>query len=302
MRVPMPAIEPKLDDGERARFAPIPALRGVVPVLLFHQVCPVACTDEQDYGIARSELAKIFAMLRLAGMTTLSIADYARFARGAPNGLPERPILLTFDDSRADAWIWGDAILADARARATMYVITDRAEANEPDHMSWSEISAAASTGRWDMQLHAHAGHASVRVATEAGGSPRMRHAYAWRRVEDAADDASGRLESLGAWRRRVLGDLGAGDALLSAHVPAYVSLTFAVPFSDYGQIASNDDRIAPELRRVFDSRFVAWFSQPGPDPDFTAPGPRREKSRFVVYRTTTAEEIYRWLAMHAAR
>ncbi|MBS2016440.1 MAG: polysaccharide deacetylase family protein [Deltaproteobacteria bacterium] len=306
VRWPLPPIAPALTAAERARFVPLPEPTGRVPVLLFHQICEVTCRPQEEYAMTREELAKTLAMLELAGYETISVDAYVRFLRGITTGLPRRPILLTFDDSRSDAWIGAHSILAAAHARATMYVITARSENGDPDYMRWREVEAAAASGVWDLQLHAHAGHSSVPVAVSADGAPVMKHAFAWRRWsrEPTGDDApsTGSLETFAEWRERVVGDLDHGDALLAAHVPGYRSLTFAVPYSDYGQVLSNDGRIPASLRDIFDERFEAWFSQPGPDPEFSFPGRHQEKSRFVVYRATTAEQIYMWLERHGTR
>lgn len=307
VRAPLAPIEAAFTADERARFTELPVVPGAVPVLLFHQICEVACRPEEDYAMTRAELARTLAMLDRAGYSTISIEQYARFVRGFDDGLPKRPILITFDDSRADAWIGAHEILAQAQAHATMYVITARAEGEDPGYMRWSEIETAAASGVWDMQLHAHAGHTTMQVGFTTDGAPVMRHSYAWRLWSndafgnDEAVQASGAFETIDEWRHRVASDLDHGDRLLAAHVPGYRSRTFAVPYSDYGQVSTNDRRITPALRDLFDERFEVWFSQPGPNPEFTTPGLHREKSRFVVYRTTTAEEIYLWLQQHSA-
>lgn len=307
IRAPLAPIEAAFTVEERARFEELPVVPRAVPVLLFHQICETACRPDEDYAMTRVELAKTLAMLDRAGYTTISIEQYARFLRGFDEGLPKRPILITFDDSRADAWIGAHEILAQAQAHATMYVITARAEGEDPGYMRWSEIEAAAASGVWDMQLHAHAGHTTMQVGFTTDGAPVMRHSYAWRLWSNDAFgegetmQASGALETIDEWRHRIASDLDHGDRLLTAHVPGYRSRTFAVPYSDYGQVSTNDRRISPALRELFDERFEVWFSQPGPNPEFTTPGLHREKSRFVIYRTTTAEEIYLWLAQHSA-
>lgn len=308
LRAPLAPIEAAFAAEERAKYVELPVVPNAVPVLLFHQICEVVCRPEEDYAMTRLELAKTLAMLERAGYTTITIEQYARFVRGYGEGLPARPILITFDDSRLDAWLGAQEILAQAQAHATMYVITARAEGEDAGYMRWSEIEAAAASGVWDMQLHAHAGHTTMQVGFTTDGAPVMKHAYAWRLWSNDAfgegetTRTSGSLEDFDDWRGRVTADLDHGDRLLAAHVPGYRSRTFAVPYSDYGQVSTNDRRITPALRELFDERFEVWFSQPGPDPEFTTPGLHREKSRFVVYRTTTAEEIYLWLALHSTQ
>ena len=73
-----------------------------------------------------AELARTLLMVRRAGYTTISAADYAAFMRGDAVSLPPQPILLTFDDARTDAFRGADAILAALGDRATIFDVTDR--------------------------------------------------------------------------------------------------------------------------------------------------------------------------------
>ena len=110
------------------------------------------------------------AMLAADGFHAISIAQYARFAGGDVAGLPDRPILITFDDGRLDSYQGADAILARYGMRATMFVITAYAGAAKPGYLSWPQLRAMAGGGRWDVQEHAHAGH--VRIPTGPGAGP----------------------------------------------------------------------------------------------------------------------------------
>ena len=48
-----------------------------------------------------------------AGYQTISLDTFLRFVAGEPVELPPHPLLLTFDDARADSWLNGDGILAE---------------------------------------------------------------------------------------------------------------------------------------------------------------------------------------------
>ena len=263
-----------------------------VPVLLFHQMCAVSCPSDATYGTTILELARILAMFASEGYETISIAQYAAFVKGHDVRLPARPVLVTFDDGRRDAWQGATDELLRAKARAVMYVITAGPGSPDPKFMSWSEVEAMAASGAWDIQLHAHAGHTYTQVGVDANGAPELRHAYAWRRYLPE----TGELEPFEAWRARFATDIVQGNALLAAHVPGYVPHTFAVPFGDYGQFHSNDARIASAIRSELDAGFVAWFTQPDPEPAFTKPGGAPEKSRYTVEKKTTAEDVRTWL------
>jgi hypothetical protein len=304
-RATMPAPSLALTDAGRARFAPLPATPGRIPVLLFHQVCPDACAPADTYGTTQGELMRTLLAVQSAGYTTLSVVDYARAMRGDRSGLPTHPILVTFDDGRLDAYRGADEILRVLGMRVTMYVMTVELERRSGFRMSSEEVDAAFASGRWDIQLHAHAGHVRIRGAADDAGAPTVMPFYAARRYDHGPRGES--LESFTAWKARAEDDLTRGEALLAARYgQPYASLTFAVPFGDYGQADSNDKAIEPTFRGMLDSRFGVWFTQPD-DPDFTtapAPGATHEASRFIIERTTTAENVYDWLSAraHAAR
>ena len=295
-RLPAPAVT--LSDADCKKFAIVPE---AIPVLLFHSICAGPCDPADIYGIPQTELVRIMLMLEGAGYATISIADYVQAMRSEPVSLPSRPILLTFDDGRFDAYVGADDVLRAAHARATMFVITSAAEAKNPAFMQWSEIVTAQASGRWDIQLHANAGHVKIPAGVAADGTPLLRASYA-NRLYDAKvyATASDHLEAAAAWKARVDGDVLGGIALLRHNVPEYVPLAFAVPFGDYGQVVSNDPVIAPHLQTLFDAQFGAWFTQLHGHPDFTTPGYTHEHARFTVFTSTTAETVYGWLSSTA--
>jgi peptidoglycan/xylan/chitin deacetylase (PgdA/CDA1 family) len=291
----------------RARFAALPARPGRIPVLLFHEVCPGVCGPASTYGISQADLMKMLLAIGSAGFTTISIDAYARAMRGQTAGLPERPILVTFDDGRLDAYRGADDVLRVLGAKATMYLITNELGKKASSYpMSTAEIETAFASGRWDMQLHAHAGHVFIEAGPSSAGAPTMMPFYAARRSLPKASGAERALEPFGGWKNRAAEDLAEGKALIAAYFGGYryASLTFAVPYGDYGQKATNDPAIAPDLRATLDSHFEVWFTQP-PDPDFTGPpsGPTatHEAGRFTVQRETTVEAVYDWLARRSS-
>ena len=151
------------------------------------------------------------AMLAGDGFHAISIAQYARFAGGDVAGLPDRPILITFDDGLLDSYQGADAILARYGMRATMFVITANADAAKPGYLSWPQLRAMAAGGRWDLQEHAHAGH--VRIPTGPGGRTGPYYANLIYR--------NGARERFSAFKRRVSSDILAGRRLMAYRSPA---------------------------------------------------------------------------------
>jgi peptidoglycan/xylan/chitin deacetylase (PgdA/CDA1 family) len=277
-----------------AKASPAQPSQPVVPVLLFHGVCAGGCTPDDTYGITRADLAAFLTWLGENAYTTIDSAAYARALRSDRTGLPARPVLLTFDDGRSDAYAGADGLLLAARAVATMFVITGRPDGLAPGFMSWADIADARASGRWDIQLHAANGHTQV-VVGNADGGPVNAPFFANRMFDTHVYPlADAYLEPRGLWQTRVREDLARGIDALRTHLGTFEPTAFAVPYGDYGQAQSNDPSLAGELRGLFDATFPVWFTQ-----SLTVaakPQSAHEQLRYYVLRTTTPADIEAWL------
>ena len=265
-----------------AAEAPVHDYRGVVPVLLYHGIDVVPRPGE-PYSISQAEFGRQMSMLARDGFHAISIAQYARFAGGDIAELPNRPILITFDDGLLDSYQGADAVLERYGLRATMFVITANADAAEPGYLSWPQLRAMAASGRWDLQEHAHAGH--VRIPTGPGRRTGPYYANLIYR--------NGARERFSAFKRRVSSDILAGRRLLGLQIPGFEPLAFAVPYSDYGQQRTNYAPIpaweSGWLQRMFKVFFVQDHRV------YNLPG-NPIGQRYGVRAATTAEALHTWL------
>ena len=84
-------------------------------MLLYHGIAfPDGFSNREDalYGLDPDEFAKQMTLLDTAGYQTITLGQFVRFHRGEDVDLPPHPVLLTFDDARADSWIGGDESFA----------------------------------------------------------------------------------------------------------------------------------------------------------------------------------------------
>ena len=225
--------------------------RGVVPVLLYHGI-DAAPRPSGPYSITQAEFARQMEMLARDGFHAISIARYARFVAGDVKGLPDRPILITFDDGRLDSYEGADPILERYGMRATMFVITANADAAKPSDPSWAQLRAMAAGGRWDLQEHAHTGHVLIPTGPRQPDGPY----YANLIYRNGAPREIHRVQApshLRHPRRPRPGWL--------PRSPGFQPLAFAVPYSDYGQGRTNYAPIpaweSAWLRRTFKVFFV---------------------------------------------
>lgn len=282
---PLAAPVVRFTPWENARYRPLPAHPEAVPVLTYHGI-----NDRHDgYSADQRTFTKQMALLRRMGFRSLSIAQYVRFLRGDRTGLPQRPVLITFDDGRLDSFRGADRVLRRYRLRATMFVIAGAIARDNPFYLSWKELRAMEDSGRWDLQEHAGKGHYLVNYDAAGDTGP----FYAFRRYTRSAG-----IEPIADWEQRVTTDVFAGRAALIDHLPRFQPLTFAVPYGNYGQRATNDPRI-PEIMRAFlERQFEAVFVQKvGNEPRYTSQRSYRgEAVRFEVHTDTSVDDVYRWL------
>jgi len=270
------------DPATAAADAPVHNYRGVVPVLLYHGI-DIVPRPSAPYSITQAEFARQMAMLAEDGFKAISIAQYARFAGGDVAELPDRPILITFDDGRLDSYQGADAILARYGMRATMFVITANADAAKPGYLSWAQLRAMAAGGRWDLQEHAHAGHTLIPT-----GPGRRTGPYYANLIY-----RNGGRERFSAFKRRVSSDILAGRRLMASQIPGFEPLAFAVPYSDYGQERTNYAPIPAWESGWLRGTFKAFFAQD--HRVYNLPG-NPIGQRYGVHASTTAAMLHAWL------
>lgn len=94
-----------------------------VPILMYHEIAPPTQTRSR-LAVSPENFAAQLGYLRSAGFTTLTAAELsARLTTGAGR-LPDRPIVLTFDDGYADFHRQAMPVLAQHGFTATVFVTT----------------------------------------------------------------------------------------------------------------------------------------------------------------------------------
>jgi peptidoglycan/xylan/chitin deacetylase (PgdA/CDA1 family) len=259
--------------------------RSRIPVLLYHGVAERAEFGNQAdafYAVAPPEFAKQMALLHHAGYAAITLEQFRRFHAGEPVDLPAHPLLITFDDGRADAARNADRVLAKYGWSAVMFVDVGAVTGGAAEYATWEQLAAMQRSRRWSIQLHAGRGHHNIRYGA---GEREVGPFYAYR------DALHG--ETLADWHRRVVADLEWGESELRRHVPGYEPLAFAPPFGAYGQLDTNDPEIPRLMRRELRERFGIVFVQEDPHP--ARPGDP-EVTRLQLDRTTTGGQLHDWL------
>lgn len=125
------------------------------PILMYHYVSAIPAGADR-VRISLTVEPYIFrqqmAYLRDNGYQPISLYDlYGALMQGSP--LPANPVVLTFDDSYIDHYTEVFPILREFGYTATFFVITARADANDPAHLNWEQIRTMADAG---MSMESH--------------------------------------------------------------------------------------------------------------------------------------------------
>ena len=217
-------------------------------------------------------------MIAHAGYQTIDLQTFRRFVQGEAVDLPPRPLLLTFDDARADSWTGGDGILQMLGFNAVMFVDVGRVDDGNPQYLTWQELETVQASGRWQLQLHSGDGHVQIQY----GPGPNDYGPYYAYEQQD---------EDFDGWQKRVRSDIEWGQDTLADHTPDYRPLAFAPPYGNYGQDGTNDPRIPEDLLGWLTQRYGAVFTQ---DRNARArQGSGQPLGRIQVTRKTTGGDLH---------
>jgi biofilm PGA synthesis lipoprotein PgaB len=280
-RTPLPAPNVALTSDEKQVWAKLPPDRSSIPVLLYHGIGPesnFSNTSDADYGIGSEDFAKQMTMIDHAGYKTIDLQTFIDFVQKKQVELPPRPLLLTFDDARADSWTGADDILRKLHFNAVMFVDVGRVDAGDPEYLTWQELATMQDSGRWQPQLHSGKGHKQVHYAP---GPDDYGPFYAYEQQEEDFD----------GWRDRVRSDIAWGQTTLGDHSSTYRPLAFAPPYGSYGQDGTNDPKIPDDLLGWLTQRYAAVFTQ---DVNARAhAGDGQPLGRIQVTRATTGGDLH---------
>ena len=119
-------------------------------ILEYHMVKDDAKPDEVRYAVPPEEFAAQLDYLTQEGYTTITPQDYAR-ARKGKQELPEKPVILSFDDGYEDNWRVVLPMLEERGMKAVFYVVTN--DIGQPGYMTWDNLFDLERSG---MEIGSH--------------------------------------------------------------------------------------------------------------------------------------------------
>lgn len=129
-----------------------------VPILMYHYVGPLPPGADQyrvNLTISTDLFRAHLQYLADEGYTTISLADLERALREGAE-LPERPVILTFDDGHIDHYTNVFPALQEFGQSGTFFLISGRVDAQDPAYISWEQAREMAEAG---MSMQAHTKH-----------------------------------------------------------------------------------------------------------------------------------------------
>jgi peptidoglycan/xylan/chitin deacetylase (PgdA/CDA1 family) len=120
-----------------------------VPILMYHYVSeppPGSDVYRQDLSVSPERFAAHLQYLAEAGYTAISLDDLL-FALTQGSALPERPVLLTFDDGYEDNYTNAFPLLQHYSMAGNFFIITDFASNRRVGYLTWDQIKEMAAAG-----------------------------------------------------------------------------------------------------------------------------------------------------------
>lgn len=115
-----------------------------VPVLVYHNIRPAkGAPAARPYDVTPEELDAQLGILATEGFTPITVSAAVDALRGAP--LPEKPVIITFDDGRADQYENAVPLLQKRGFVATFYVFTNAID--RPGYLTREQIVALIAQG-----------------------------------------------------------------------------------------------------------------------------------------------------------
>lgn len=139
-----------------------------LPVIMYHHILE-SSKLLGTYVITPTELENDFKWIQEEGYTPIVVADLLDYVHnGTP--LPEKPIMITFDDGYESNYVYAYPLLQKYQYKAVISIYgrcTDEFTQNEDkhinySHITWNEIRKMADSGLVEFQNHTYNMHSSA--------------------------------------------------------------------------------------------------------------------------------------------
>jgi peptidoglycan/xylan/chitin deacetylase (PgdA/CDA1 family) len=145
-----------------------------VPILMYHSVSAHAHPKFKRFTVTPDQFSEHLAHLNTQRYTAITVTELIDTPR---DELPERPVVLTFDDGFSDFYIHAFALMQKHNVKATLYVTTGyvggrsewlvHEEETDRRMLTWDELAEVCSGGV-ECGAHGHSHRALDELAPDA--------------------------------------------------------------------------------------------------------------------------------------
>lgn len=139
-----------------------------LPVLMYHGITDISASVN-EYTILSDTFEEDLIWLGKNGFTTITVKQLVDYVEKG-SSLPDKPVLITFDDGYANNYAFAFPLLQKYHMHAVISVIGDKADESSGDmyrklsnsSLSWGEIALLASSGNVEIGNHTYSLHSSA--------------------------------------------------------------------------------------------------------------------------------------------
>ncbi len=160
---PTLTLTPSITPTETPTFTPTPwptpdsrDREFYIPILMYHYIsAPPADADvyRLDLSVRPDDFRAQMVWLKENGYQTITLYDLIYALNIGWPSLPDKPIVLTFDDGYADNYENAFPILKEFGFVGTFFILTDVTDRSQPGYMTWDMLREMSQAGM-DIEVH----------------------------------------------------------------------------------------------------------------------------------------------------
>ncbi len=127
-----------------------------IPIIMYHNINDNYSIEDSTVEMAKDEFYDQLRAIKNEGYTTITFDEYISYALGETK-LPEKPIILTFDDGYLNNYTVAYPILKEMGMKATIFIITERMGMQNGvkyPHFTWDQAKEMEGSGVIDIESH----------------------------------------------------------------------------------------------------------------------------------------------------
>ncbi len=157
-------LRPHIADAQKEQS--VPKEQGVfVPILMYHSILKDSA-QQGEFVLSPDVLEQDLAYLKNNGYTTVFISDLVAYVNEGAE-LPEKPVVITFDDGSYNNLVYALALLDKYDSRAAFSIVGsytakeagEKTRSTAYSYMNYADVKALADSGRAEICNHSYAMH-----------------------------------------------------------------------------------------------------------------------------------------------